>query len=156
MSMNLSVPLRITRWCYPVFVGNRPAPNGGVYWLSRGAFFARDIQHKLPPLEFVTNFSASTKTHVALQTMFDGNADMDLDEFQVSWSRYQFVDFLHPRMNDNMGLYIFSAVDNSVQAEIIEGVFDIWSYLGIAAAMVTLICLLYLANRYKILNLGSF
>ena len=141
--------IRITRWCWPAFVGNRPGPNGGVYWVSEGSFWMKDIRHQLPPLEFITEFSPSNQTHVAIQTIADGKADMDIDYYQLYWQRLQFVNFLYPTISDVDKLHIFSSNMQSDSTDIILGAFDLLSYLFIGMVIVLFALVLWLSLRYS-------
>lgn len=128
--MNTSTEvLRITRWCYPNFVWNKPV-DGGILWQSQGSYLLKDIANKLPPIKFITNFSAPIVAHPALQTIYEGHADLDLDYYQHTHERYQYVDFVSPFLSEG-GVWIWSSKSARVNSKILNGVFDDLSSYGI-------------------------
>ena len=105
--------LKITRWCFKNFIWNELAENGGIYWMSEGSYLLKYLVPNLPPIEFVTDFSPSNVTLGPLQTIYDGRADMDFDDYQITEGRFQFVDFLYPTVLEKREVFIYTSAQGA-------------------------------------------
>ena len=84
--------LRVVAECWPPNIYYDSLPNG-TEWHGNGMWTLREMRGLLPPIEVVANLSRSEDTFDAIQTLYDGRADMSTDKWGITHERSKLVDF---------------------------------------------------------------
>ena len=85
--------------------------------MFQGTYMLKEFMHtlhQLPQIEFVSQLSPSNVTHSTLQTIADGKADFDIEGYQMSHSRYQYVDYMYPIMDETAMVFMYTAYQGKI------------------------------------------
>ena len=150
MNLTKGEPLRIARFGYPIFTWARPADNGtGYVWHSSGFKLFENYLPYLPEIEWVHDLDPSNTTLPVLQTLHNGNADIELEHYGYNYPRSKIIDYSYPHISDGSGVYLFSNARRVVNSRVVDGVFDSISYYLIFALVLCFILISWLSKRYQ-------